>query len=243
MLQQSNYVRMLASVRSIAEAKIVLDQGVDIIDLKEPSQGALGAVDYATASEVVKFVDHRVLVSATIGDLPDMQPQLVAEKVERMAVTNVDIIKIGIFPSPSLSQCIDYLYQYTQKGLKIVAVLFADLNVIDNSLLYKLAQRKFYGAMLDTAQKNKGSLLTYVPINVLGEFIKDCRNLGLMTGLAGSLSKDDISELLSLHPDYLGFRSALCGKVRTASIDSSCVKDIRDLIGFNQSYDINVPMG
>ena len=36
---------MLASVATLKEAKIVLDQKVDIIDLKNPKLGALGALD------------------------------------------------------------------------------------------------------------------------------------------------------------------------------------------------------
>ena len=38
----------LASVRDVAEAETALLAGADIIDLKDPAQGALGAVDPAT---------------------------------------------------------------------------------------------------------------------------------------------------------------------------------------------------
>jgi len=34
---------MLASVRNLEEAKLVYEGGADIIDLKEPNDGALGA--------------------------------------------------------------------------------------------------------------------------------------------------------------------------------------------------------
>ena len=37
--------RVLASVRSLEEARIALDAGVDINDLKAPARGALGAVE------------------------------------------------------------------------------------------------------------------------------------------------------------------------------------------------------
>ena len=59
---------MLASVSNLDEAKIVLEENVDIIDLKDPSQGALGAVTTKIAQEVVEFVSSQFLVSATIGD-------------------------------------------------------------------------------------------------------------------------------------------------------------------------------
>ncbi len=39
--------RLLVSVRSAAEAEIALSAGADLIDVKEPSRGSLGAADPA----------------------------------------------------------------------------------------------------------------------------------------------------------------------------------------------------
>ncbi|MGH7006176.1 MAG: (5-formylfuran-3-yl)methyl phosphate synthase, partial [Alphaproteobacteria bacterium] len=41
----------LASVQSIAEARTAFQEGADIIDLKAPSRGALGAVSFAAMRE------------------------------------------------------------------------------------------------------------------------------------------------------------------------------------------------
>ena len=87
---------MLASVSNLDEAKIVLEENVDIIDLKDPAQGALGAVTTKVAQEVVEFVSSQCLVSATIGDLP-MQAMLIGQAISAMASTGVDIIKVGVF--------------------------------------------------------------------------------------------------------------------------------------------------
>ena len=46
---------MLASVRNLEEAKIVWHGGVDIIDIKEPNHGALGA---APLQEIHHVVDE-----------------------------------------------------------------------------------------------------------------------------------------------------------------------------------------
>ncbi len=61
---------MLASVRSLDEALIALEGGADLIDLKEPSRGALGALDHAAVRICVQAIGGRRPVSATIGDLP-----------------------------------------------------------------------------------------------------------------------------------------------------------------------------
>ena len=47
---------MLASVNSIEDALLALSAGVNIIDLKQPALGALGALDMATVKQVVAEV-------------------------------------------------------------------------------------------------------------------------------------------------------------------------------------------
>src|SRR6266446_3016456 len=117
---------MLASVKSLIEAQIAFEEGADVIDLKDPSRGALGGLDHGIVSDVVRFINGRTLTSATIGDLVEMQPQQVSSAVECMAKTNVDLVKVGFFPSPSVGACIDALHAQAREGIRIVAVLFAD---------------------------------------------------------------------------------------------------------------------
>ena len=45
----------LASVKSLDEAKTVLEFDVDIIDMKDPANGALGALE---TGEITKIVEH-----------------------------------------------------------------------------------------------------------------------------------------------------------------------------------------
>ena len=45
--------RMLASVATLQEARLAAECGVDIIDLKNPSTGALGALPTETVVEIV----------------------------------------------------------------------------------------------------------------------------------------------------------------------------------------------
>ncbi len=88
---------MLASVNSVTEALLVLNAQVDIIDLKQPERGALGALDTDLVKQIVAEIAGRCPVSATVGDLP-MQPELVFNAVKAMANTGVDYVKIGFFP-------------------------------------------------------------------------------------------------------------------------------------------------
>jgi dihydroneopterin aldolase len=199
---------MLASVRSLDEALIALENGADLIDLKEPSRGALGALDHAAVRICVQAIGGRRPVSATIGDLPSMDPQVMTTAVERMAATGVDFIKIGFFSHPRAFECAIALSKLASRA-RLVAVMFAD-EPYDLALVDELARNGFAGAMLDTAHKAGKTLRDWRTGNELEEFVTRSRSRGLLTGLAGSLRQEDIPPLLATVPDYLGFRGALC---------------------------------
>ena len=57
---------MLASVRSVDEARIVLAGACDWLDIKEPDHGALGQAPLAVVRDIVRLTAARVPVSATV---------------------------------------------------------------------------------------------------------------------------------------------------------------------------------
>ncbi|MGH6762042.1 MAG: (5-formylfuran-3-yl)methyl phosphate synthase [Phyllobacterium sp.] len=220
--------KMLASIRNREEAEIVLQAGADIIDLKDPARGALGAVETGEIADVVDWVASRRLTSAACGDLP-MKPEVIRAKVEEIAATGVDFIKIGFFPSDRLAACANVL-QTVSKDKKLIAVLFAD-HVYDGDLLAPFLDAGFHGVMIDTDDKSKGRLLHHLTPDRAGAFVSDCHDRGLAAGLAGSLEAPDIPRLLACKPDFLGFRGALCGGlVRNALVDKDAADRIRALI-------------
>ncbi|HEV7821054.1 MAG TPA: (5-formylfuran-3-yl)methyl phosphate synthase [Burkholderiales bacterium] len=220
---------MLASVRSLDEAMVALDGGTDLIDLKEPARGALGALDHAAVRVCVRAIDGRRPVSATIGDIPSMEPQLMVDAVERMAATGVDFIKIGFFAHPLAAECARALSAMTGCA-RLIAVLFAD-EPYDLALLVELSRQGFAGAMLDTARKTGKTLREWRGENELGEFVALGRAEGLLTGLAGSLRYDDVAALVAIGPDYLGFRGALCrNSERGGMLDRKAFAGIRAAI-------------
>jgi uncharacterized protein (UPF0264 family) len=221
---------MLASVSSIAEARLVAEHGADIVDLKDPSRGALGALDRGTVRAIVRALDRKLPVSATVGDLLGMQPEQLRSAAARMAQTGVDIVKIGFFAAPSAAECISALGAEARQGVKLVAVLFADCRP-QWSWLPRFAEQRWHGVMLDTAAKDGRSLRDHLADEQLAAFVAAAQRLGLVAGLAGSLRSDDIADLLPLNCDYLGFRGALCGAAsRSAQIDPAAFMRIRAAI-------------
>ena len=221
--------RMLASVTDGAEAEIAVAGGADIIDIKDPAKGALGALPPLEVAAIVAAIAGRRPSSAVTGDLP-MQPALVLAAAQAMAASGVGYVKIGIFPDAAAADCIRALAPLA-RATALVGVMFADLE-LDLALLPLMAQCGFAGAMLDTARKGgAGRLTDRRDFAFIGDFARACREHGLLCGLAGSLEAPDIPRLLAAGPDFLGFRGALCaGHERRASIDAGALAMIRALI-------------
>lgn len=220
--------RFLASVRDDAEASIALQAGADIIDFKEPSAGALGAVDIILLGNAVRFVTGRAKTSATIGDLP-MDSELLREAVARIGRTGVDYVKLGVFPAQHAEAAIAGLAPETRK-YKLILVLLADAMPAFDALALA-AHAGFHGVMLDTMEKTGASLLDHLKIEEIARFVSRARGHGLMAGLAGSLQARHVAALLALEPSLLGFRGALCRDgARNAPIDLEACAEIRSLI-------------
>lgn len=225
---------MLASVRDLNEARIVLNAGVDLIDLKQPADGALGALDPEIIRDVVEFVARRVTTSATAGNIePDAE--LLQHAMARIAATGVDIVKAGLFPQgwatgttpdyTGVRACLARLDALP--GTQRIAVMFADL-APPLDLIDAVADGGFDGVMVDTALKQGRDLCDATTTQWLAAFVERARARGLLCGLAGSLRLAHIDRLAPLAPDYLGFRGALCEQAeRGGRLDPEAVARVR----------------
>jgi len=219
---------MLASVMSAHEAEIAIEVGADIIDLKDPRAGTLGALEEPAALAAIDRIAGRRPVSATAGDMP-MRPEWLAAAVASTAALGVDFVKVGFYPPIEEPEaCLDAIAG-AGGGVKLVVVLFADLHP-DFGLIDAAAERGFAGVMLDTADKQGGGLRAHLDQAALGRFVAQARARELLAGLAGSLGLDDIPPLLELAPDYLGFRSALTRHGRTSRLDAAAARAVRAAI-------------
>jgi uncharacterized protein (UPF0264 family) len=220
--------RFLASVRSAEEAAVALAGGADIIDAKEPAAGALGRVDPGTLRAILAAIAGTCPVSATIGDMP-LEPLRVAAAVERMAADGADIVKIGMFDG-AVEETLAALRPIASRGVRLVAVLFADRAPDIASIVARCSASGFFGVMLDTGEKTGGPLGAHLSAPALAEFVALARGSGLASGLAGSLRVGDVAALVPLGADYLGFRSALTAGARADALDVVAVRRVRRAI-------------
>ncbi|MDT8407171.1 MAG: (5-formylfuran-3-yl)methyl phosphate synthase [Methylococcales bacterium] len=212
---------LLASVVTLEEAKLAARFKVSIIDLKQPANGALGALPVAEVRPIVNALQPEHCLSATIGDLP-MQPEPVRQAVQAMAATGVDYVKIGFFTDGDWQPVLDAL---ASVEARLIAVLFAD-QPLDLQWLQAFKQAGFSGVMLDTQNKRQ-SLTDWQSLDQLEAFVNQAKRLNLLAGLAGSLRAEHVPRLLPLAADYLGFRGGLCraGR-RTSGIDEQALTQV-----------------
>lgn len=223
---------LLASVATLDEMRTALTAGVDILDLKNPSEGALGA--WAPEALVDAVALWRAAgapgnLSATVGDHP-LDPDVLRAAAERTAATGVPLVKIGVAlgEDAALPAVLEALRPLARET-RLIAVLFAD-QAPDLAAVPLFAAAGFHGVMLDTADKAAGGLLAHLPAEPLARFVVAARAEGLLTGLAGSLKVADIALLAALRPHYLGFRGALCTEGRTSALDPARLSAVRDTL-------------
>ena len=222
----SNNTKWLASVQSLEEAQSLNACLPDILDMKQPAKGALGALPVDMVEDIVKWVSGRCVTSATIGDLP-MQFDVIEPAIMNMAGTGVDYVKIGLFGGEEQTECLQALTPVIkQLTTPVIAVIFADRNY-ETDVIEQVLKAGFSGVMVDTAEKNARSLLDLWSIDALTAFVNTVKHAESLCGLAGALRIEDIATLRALKPDYLGFRSALCPeRRRNASLSATLAQTI-----------------
>lgn len=217
--------RFLASVVSAAEASAALAAGAEIIDCKNPSAGALGALPLEAVRLIVETVAGLVPVSATVGDLP-ADPRQLCAAAAAMAATGVDLVKVGFFDGGEPESAIAALGRTDLGRARLVGLLLADRHP-DFELVPAMGAAGFAGVMLDTATKDGRALPDVMSRDDIIRFMATARSCGLFVGLAGALRAEHIRTLGGLTPDLMGFRGALCsGQLREGPLEEDAVRAI-----------------
>jgi len=224
--------KLLVSVRNAEEAEVALEGGADVIDVKEPRKGALGAAEPEVWREVLALVGSQAVTSVALGELQS-DP---AEMLIRQTV-NFAFAKIGLARCGSVANWRDRWRDVTDglpPGTWAVPVAYADWRAADSPLLDEVLQlaavTRARLMLIDTFDKSNGRLMDHLSREELADVAAMATERGIALALAGSLSVDDIAMLLELAPAYLGVRGAACRGSRDETIDLGCVKTLAAII-------------
>ena len=209
--------QLLISVKNVAEALLAFEAGVDIIDLKDPNVGALGALSVHQTTQIIQAINEQktiglnapnlALISATVGEQHIDLNNLISE-IQARYVLGVDLIKIAVSELFYTEHFLNQMQSLTRNGMQLVAVFFAD-KPIDLALLVTLKKIGFFAAMLDTQMKQQ-NLLQAQTANELQMFTQKCHQNDLQSGLAGSLQAQHLENLIQFNSTYIGFRGGAC---------------------------------
>ena len=229
-------MKILASVASLDEAVAIAEFGPDILDIKNPSEGSLGAQEPSVIQEVGRLAEsHGIAWSASLGDLP-FKPGTAALAAAGLAYLGSSFIKVGLHGTRTQDQATHLLrailraVRLVSDRPKVVAAGYGDYGRFEGlpppELIAAAAATGCSVVMLDTAFKNGESLLDVMTAAELEKFVDRAKKYGLEVGLAGSLRLAHLPTLLATGTDILGVRSALCRENdRNGKIDKSVARD------------------
>jgi uncharacterized protein (UPF0264 family) len=219
---------LLVSVRDAAEAREALTGGADLIDVKDPGQGALGAADAQAIEAVAVEVRGRRPVSVAAGEWDGVgMAELPA---------GVHYVKIGLAGARGRSWQGALAHRFARlRPAAPIAVAYADgprvaapavQGVLDWAIGHGAA-----GILIDTAVKDGSHLFDWVSVPTLAGWIERARRCGLMVALAGSLRGQAFERAIDLEPDVVAVRGAACaGEDRTDRVSRCCVARLAELI-------------
>jgi len=227
-------MQLLVSPRDILEARRSL--AADIIDVKKPSEGSLGA-NFPWVIREIKGLSTKP-VSAAIGDF-DFKPGGAALAAYGAACAGADYVKIGLMvdgvdQARELIEAVVKAVKDEFPKKKVVISAYSDYQRLGSISPFDMAPLVAEAggdiAMVDTGIKDGKSTFEFMDEAALTRFTWKNHDLGIGTALAGSLTMNDIAALKRINPDIIGVRGMVCGGDRNAMIQEDLVRKVMGMV-------------
>jgi uncharacterized protein (UPF0264 family) len=223
------------SVVDADEAREAAAAGADIVDVKNPAEGSLGAPSPAVIAAVRAAVPDELPVSAAIGDMPNL-PGTAALAAFGAAHSGAAYVKVGLWGASTDAAAAELLRAVRDAagGAVTVAAAYADARRLAPAplapeLLPRVARAA--GAevcLLDTAVKDGRGLLDWLSPDELAALVDEAHELGLEVALAGALRAVDLPVVAATGADIAGVRAAACGEdKRSGRLEPARVRALR----------------
>jgi uncharacterized protein (UPF0264 family) len=228
-------MKLLVSVVDAAEARAAAAAGADIVDVKNPAEGSLGAPTPAVIAAVRAALPAELPISAAIGDMPNL-PGTAALAALGAAESGATFVKVGLWGVATHADAVAML-RAVREGVAdtvVVAAAYADAERVAPAplapaLLPRVAQAAGVEAcLLDTAVKDGRGLLEWLSPDTLTALVADAHAAGLQVALAGALRAEDLPVVRETGADIAGVRSAACHDgLRSGHLDPERVRALR----------------
>jgi (5-formylfuran-3-yl)methyl phosphate synthase len=229
-------MKLLVSVTDAHEARVAVRGAVDIVDVKNPAEGSLGAPAPSVIASVRDAVPLERPVSAAIGDLPNL-PGTAALAALGAASSGAAYVKVGLWGTSTEGEALAVLRAVREAldgSATVIAAAYADAERVPSRPLppgavVAVARRAGVGGCLvDTALKDGRGLFEWLSPDALAVLVAEGQEAGLEMALAGALRAEDLPAVRATGADIAGVRSAACrdGR-RTAPVDSGRIEGLR----------------
>ena len=233
-------MRLLVSVMDVGEARAAAAAGADIVDVKNPAEGSLGAPPPEVIEGVRAVVPAELPLSEALGDLPCL-PGTAALAALGAARSGAAYVKLGLWGASSTADAVAVLraaQDAVDGDAAVVAVAYADAARVPSrplapsELVTAARQAGVSGCLIDTAIKDGRGLLSWIAAEALAELVADAHAAGLELALAGELRAEDLPTVRATGADIAGVRSAACHEGRrTAALDPGRIAQLRAVCG------------
>jgi (5-formylfuran-3-yl)methyl phosphate synthase len=226
-------MQLLLSVRDVAEALEAVTGGAHIIDVKDPSAGALGRPSRGVVRAIRTVVPEALPVSVALGDGPG-EPREVAAAAGTAAAEGAAFVKVGLRDTPATQALaiLETVRAALPPTTQLIVAGFADFTRAGSPRpgdVPALAEAVgAHGCLLDTAIKDGRGLCHWLDDIALAAFVEACRGRRLLSALAGSLTVTDLPRIARARPEIVGIRGAACNGDRLhGAVSARRVREIR----------------
>lgn len=217
---------LLVSVRSGDEARHALAGGADVIDVKEPLLGSLGAAEPRVWDEVLAVVGQAVPVSVALGELRSFSPVPIPTLIRYAKLGLAGCRELRDWPERWAAALRTLPLETTP-----VAVAYADYDEAAAPTADEVFERGRQlgcgGLLLDTFDKTRGGLFDLWSEERVRTWVESARGAGMLVVLAGSLDRTTARRAAQLAPDLIAVRGAVCRASRVGPIDVARIRSLQ----------------
>lgn len=210
-------MRLLLTCTDAGEAALARRAGADLVDVKDPRRGSLGAPRPSDVRSVARRLGGSLPVSVALGDGPHRAAEL-ERRVRAYLPAGPSILKLGLAgtgreEAAALLSGLVGLLAREAPGAGLAAVGFADgppPGPPVEALPALAAAAGCRAVMLDTRSKGGPGALERLGLRRLEAWTAAAHEAGLLAALAGGVGRDQLALLPPLGVDVVGVRGAAC---------------------------------
>ena len=225
-------MQLLISVRNVDEAELVSQCGVDIVDVKEPSKGSLGAASPEIFNQIARQFAKTCRLSLALGELLEFN------HVPSADLRGYQFAKVGLAGCSTLPDWKPHWSRWAQwlePAIRPVAVAYVDHHRCGAPAPQQIASHAASEGcdvfLLDTFFKQGSSLFDYISAQELENTIYFAQNLGMFVGVAGSVNETHLERIALCGANMIAVRGAVCQREeRDSTIDSTKVIKFKEQI-------------